>query len=114
MHVIIACRFCGERLDVWLLRRAEEATLQWHGLGELAHCSTEEALGQNPVLWLYGGERASDTQRSCVSLCADCNTQSGLFQLQACRGSSCRLIWSKWKGPLLLSIEQAMAVKLRL
>lgn len=48
-------RFCGERLDVWLLRRAEEATLQWHGLGELAHCSTAEALEQNPLLWLYGG-----------------------------------------------------------
>lgn len=50
-------RFCGERVDVWLLRHAaEDAKLRWHGLGELAHCQTAEVLASSPVLWMFGGE----------------------------------------------------------
>lgn len=51
-------RFCGERVDVWLLRHssAAETRHQWHGIGELAHCSTTEALSHSPTLWLFGGE----------------------------------------------------------
>jgi hypothetical protein len=52
-------RFCGERLDVWLLRHSSAAETRhgWHGVGELAHCSTAEALGRRPTLWLFGGAR---------------------------------------------------------
>ena len=65
-----AHRFCGERVDVWLLRHAaEDAHLRWHGLGELAHCATSEVLEMNPVLWLFGGARPGNIIKSNVYLC---------------------------------------------
>jgi hypothetical protein len=59
-------RFCGERLDVWLLRHSSAAETRhgWHGVGELAHCGTGEALARRPTLWLFGGARPG--RSSCV------------------------------------------------
>ncbi|BDA43404.1 hypothetical protein COCOBI_04-4160 [Coccomyxa sp. Obi] len=48
-------RFCGERMDIWVLRFAEHAPLKYHGLEEVAHCKTEEALGMVNSIWFLDG-----------------------------------------------------------
>ena len=54
-HVFAHCRFCGERMDIWVLRFAEHAPLKYHGLEEVAHCRTEEALGMAKSIWFLDG-----------------------------------------------------------
>ncbi len=42
-------------MDVWVLRFAEHAPLKYHGLEEVAHCKTEEALGMVKSIWFLDG-----------------------------------------------------------
>lgn len=48
---VLLHRFCGERMDVWVIRFAEHAPLKYHGLKEVAHCKTEEALAMVKSIW---------------------------------------------------------------
>lgn len=53
---VLVCRFCGERMDIWLVRFAEHAPMRYHGLDEVAHCKTEEALDTvKSICFLDGG-----------------------------------------------------------
>ena len=48
-------RFCGERMHIWAVRFAEQAPAKYHGLSEVAHCKTEEALQTASALWFLDG-----------------------------------------------------------
>lgn len=48
-------RFCGERLDVWVLRFAEHAPMKFHGLKEVAHCTTAEVINATKAVWFLDG-----------------------------------------------------------
>jgi hypothetical protein len=48
-------RYCGEPLDIWVVRYAWGPRYQWHGLGEVSQCSTAEALNATSAIWFYHG-----------------------------------------------------------
>ncbi|KAK9865789.1 hypothetical protein WJX84_011150 [Apatococcus fuscideae] len=44
-------RFCGERLDVWVVRFGNTTESGYHGVNEVTHCTTAEAIGRLSSLW---------------------------------------------------------------
>eukprot|EP00884_Botryococcus_braunii_P012712 jgi/Botrbrau1/21441/Bobra.0216s0049.1 len=48
-------RFCGERLDIWVVRYASNVKFQYHGLNEIQHCPTTEPMGILKSIWFLDG-----------------------------------------------------------
>ena len=42
-------------MHIWAVRFAEHAPVKYHGLAEVAHCKTEEALQTASALWFLDG-----------------------------------------------------------
>lgn len=84
---LLPYRYCGERLDVWVVRFGNTTTSGYHGINEVVHCTTAEAIGRLSSLWFLDNKPGWARQHAMDTIVHNFTKARNLHKsLPACAG----------------------------